>query len=98
MNFDTLPYDISRPGLLIENYPELAEYSQFSDKKDDIYVKLAILITDENSPIVRLEKNFKGIVAAACSYLKIEDNQFVESLILGASTNETNKVFNMQSA
>lgn len=96
MDFSALAYDISKPGLLIDNYPELKYFEEFSDPKDDLLLKLVVLITDENSPIVRLEKNFTGIVVGACKYLKIEDNFLIECLIMGYGHDDVDKVFNMQ--
>lgn len=96
MNFTDLAYDVSKPGLLIDNYPELKYFDEFSDSADDTLLKLVVLITDENSPIVKTEKNFTGIVTAACKYLTIEDGVFIESLIMGYGGEEVDKVFNMQ--
>ena len=99
MDLSTLTYDISLPGLVIDNYPELKDYSAFQNPKDDIYLKLAILMTDENSPIVKREKQFKGIVESACSYLKIENEEFVYALLLNNTRNkEAVKVFSLQDA
>lgn len=98
MNFADLVYDVSKPGLLIDNYPELKYFDEFSDPADDQLLKLVVLMTDENSPIVRVEKNFTGIVSAACKYLKITDQNFIESLVMGYGSEEIDRVFTMQCA
>lgn len=98
MDFEKLPYDISRPGLLVENYPELTYYGEFSDPADDKLLKLVVLITDENSPFVRSEKSFTGIVTSACNYLGLGDPYFIDLLVTGHSSEETDKVFSMQCA
>lgn len=97
MDFSKLTYDITKPGLLIDNYPELKEYQIYAEPNDDIYVKFVVLITDENSPIVIKHKNFPAIVEDACFYLKITDADFIVRMISGEHSEETAKVFNMQS-
>lgn len=96
MDFSLLPYDVSKPGLLIENYPQLKYYEEFSDPKNDKLLKLVALITDENSPFVKSEKSFTGIVVASCKYLDINDQLFIESLIMGYGGNDVDTVFDMQ--
>jgi hypothetical protein len=99
MDLSTLTYDISLPGLVIDNYPILMDYPAFKKTEDDIYLKLTILITDENSPIVKIEKQFKGIVESACAYLKINDKDFIYALLVNDTKNkEVVKVFAMQDA
>ena len=99
MDLTKLTYDISLPGLVIDNYPELRDYPAFKNPSDDIYLKLAILMTDENSPIVKREKQFKGIVESACSHLEIESKEFVYSLLINDPRNpEASRVFALQDA
>jgi hypothetical protein len=99
MDLTKLNYDISLPGLVIDNYPELRDYPAFQNPSDDIYLKLAILMTDENSPIVKREKQFKGIVESACSHLEIESKEFVYSLLINDPRNpEASRVFALQDA
>lgn len=97
MDFSKLTYDPSKPGLLVDNYPEISEYEIYSDPNDDVYIKLVILITDENSPFVIKHKNFPAIVEDVCFFLNITDTEFIIRLISGDHNDETVKVFNMQS-
>lgn len=96
MDFSKLPFDVSKPGLLIDNYPELLEYPLFSEPDNDLLLKFVILITDENSPIVRREKSFDRIVAAAASYLNMKDEYLLQGLFAGMGGENAEKVFNMQ--
>lgn len=96
-SFSKLTYDVSKPGLLIENYPELKDYPQTSNPEDDLYLKLVVLITDQNSPFIVKNKNFPATVYDACDYLKISDTDFIERIVSGYHNEETVKVFNMQS-
>lgn len=96
MDFSLLPYDVSKPGLLIDNYPQLKYYEEFSDPANDKLLKLVVLITDENSPFVRSEKSFTGIVASSCKFLEITDENFIQSLIMGYGSDDIDIVFEMQ--
>lgn len=89
MDFSKCSYDVSKPGLLIENYPELSDFRDFQDPADDVYLKLAVLISDEESPFVRKEKDFTKIITKACDYLKIDDFEFINSLVVGSSIHES---------
>lgn len=95
-DFSKCPYDISKPGLLLEHYPDLLLYSEFSDPEDDTLLRLAIAITEEQSPFVQKEREFIGIVTSACSYLKINNTAFITELIQGISGLDVDKVFSMQ--
>lgn len=96
MEFNLLRFDPSKPGKLIDNYPELLEYKQFSNPEDDIFLKLAILISDEQSPFVRKERNFRGIVVTAGDYLGIPES-IQDDLINGNLTDIVGKIIDMQS-
>lgn len=97
LDFSKLPYDVSKPGLVLENYPELLDFEQFSDPEDDQLLKLAILITEEQSPFVQKEREFTGIVTGACAYLNITNTNFISDLITGYPSKDVSKVFGMQS-
>lgn len=96
MEFGLLQFDPSKPGKLIDNYPELLEYKQFTNPEDDIFLKLAILISDEQSPFVRKERNFRGIVVTAAEYLGIPET-IQDDLIYGNLTDKVAKIIDMQS-
>lgn len=96
MDFSALQFDPSRPGKLIENYPELLEYKQFTNVADDLFLKLAILISDEESPFVKKERNFRGIVVTASDYLGIPET-IQDDLINGNLTETVAKIIDMQS-
>lgn len=85
MDFSKLRYDISKPGFLIDNYPELGEFREFTKQTDDIYLKLAVLISDEESPFVRTEKDYTKIIIRSCEFLKIDDFDFIQALVMGSS-------------
>lgn len=96
MDFSNMPFDPSKKGILIENYPELAEYPEFKDKKNDILLKLAFSITDQNSPFVIKYKNYTGIVTAACDYFGCSD-KLLSELVMCAVTDDTSRIMQMQS-
>lgn len=97
LDFSKITFDVTKEGYLIDNYPELADYPFFTNENNDIYAKLVVLITDEHSPFVRKNKNFKEIVEDSCDYLRITDSDFIIDLIVGNSTNtEVDKVMKMQ--
>ena len=98
MDLTALPYDVSKPGLLIENYPELKYYEEFDHAGRDLFLKLVVLITDENSPFVRAEKNFVGILSAACNYLKIDDHKLISDIVTGWPNPDAETIFSMQCA
>lgn len=89
--FSKMRYDVSKPGLLIRNYPELEDFREFKNPLDDELLKLAVLISDENSPFVK-EKDYMRIVLSACDYLKITDNDFTKKLIVGGDSGKADKV------
>lgn len=96
MDFSSMIYDVSKPGLVIEHYPDLENYPEFSNPDKDLLLKFAFLISDEQSPFVRAEKNFTGIVAATAAYLNIDDHDFLTSVIAGYGNRDADDVFNMQ--
>lgn len=84
-DFSKMVYDVSLPGNLVDNYPDLKEFREFQNPADDLYLKLASLISDEESPFVKKEKDFTKIVTRSCDFLGIDDFEFTQSLIIGSS-------------
>lgn len=96
-DFSKLTFDITKEGYLIDNYPELSDYPYFTNENNDIYAKLVVLITDEFSPFVRKNKEFKGIVEDACDYLSIKDSVLIRDILMFNSDNEeVAKIYAMQ--
>ena len=92
MDFSKMVYDVSKAGLLIVSYPELGDNRAFMNPEDDLYLKLAVLISDEESPFVRKEKDYTRIITGACDYLNITDFDFIQALAIGNYHAEAEKV------
>lgn len=69
---------------VISFFPDLAEYKEFSDKKNDILLRVAIWSTDENSPFVIGERDdYDRLIRNICNYLKFTDEGRISKIILG---------------
>lgn len=82
LDFSKMQYDISKEGLLTEHYPFLAEIREFDHPEKDQLLRLAIAISDEESPFVK-HKVYDKIVIDACEYLKIMDDFMIKALLHG---------------
>lgn len=86
-DFEKLRFRIDTvPGtkLLIDQFPELAEYKEFNDPKNDKILRVAIFATDEGSPFIRLEReDYERRIIKIFEYLNFKDNKILSEICLG---------------
>lgn len=71
---------------VIDKYPELSEYIEFSDKKNDKLLRVALFATDQESPFVKLEReDYEKRLTKIFEHLSIVDNKLLSDLSLGAN-------------
>jgi len=76
--------DIPAKKTVIDKYPELAEYSEFKDPKNDNLLRVAIFATDEKSPFVKLEReDYEKRLIKIFQHLGIVDDGLLINLSLG---------------
>lgn len=69
---------------VVGHFPELAQYSEFSDKKQDLILRMAIWSTDENSPFVIEERDdYERLITNIGNYVQVKDKSVLESIIKG---------------
>lgn len=79
LDFSKLVYDISKIPTgesVIDFFPELGAYTEFESAKDDNEIKIAILLSDFESPFIKI-KDIKQKSLAIFKYLNIELNSKV---------------------
>ncbi len=90
MDSSKMRYDLNKiPAnkAVIDHFPELAEYKEFADKKNDLLLRICIWSTDENSPFVVEERDdYERLISNICKYLKVTDKKIITSITLGAET------------
>lgn len=86
-------YDIEKVPAgkkVIEHFVDLAEHKEFSDKKNDMLLRIAIWSTDENSPFVISERDdYERLINNIANYIKYKDKAIISEIVLG-----TNLIFN----
>jgi hypothetical protein len=97
-----LKYDISKVPdnkKVIDIFPELSEYKEFSNKKEDLLLRIAILATDEGSDFVRLYRDdYERKIVKIFEYLKIDNEPLLENIVKGVEyvfNNMVNRYFIM---
>lgn len=91
-DFSKCMYDISGPvrGGLLKAFPELSAYEEISNAHDDNEIKIALLITDEGSPFLKV-KDLKQKLLAIFDYLEIALNNDRSKLLFNEVLNYTNE-------
>lgn len=91
MEFIALKYRIDlvpMDELVIDHFPDLKEYKEFSDPDNDINLRIAFLATDEGSPFLKKDRDdYEKRIRSIMDYLKISDDELVKHIVL--SLNET---------
>lgn len=86
-------YDLERVPAgkkVIEHFTDLAEHKEFSDKKNDTLLRMAIWSTDEESSFVISERDdYERLIRNIAAHVKLKDEKEISSIILG-----TNLIFN----
>lgn len=80
LDFSNMTYDVTAIGNknIIDAYPELADYEEFQDPKDNDLLKWVVILSDTNSPFMLSHKNFFKRGKAVYDYLKLKDNDLLE--------------------
>lgn len=74
LDFSKLKYDISKVPTgkcVIDVYPELAEYKEFSQRKDDNLVRWVILLVDDQGPFFKMHTDFQERAKAVYNHLSL---------------------------
>lgn len=88
MSLDTskMKYDIGlvkKGQLMTEAFPDLLEYKEFKDPKNDKLLRIAFFATDENSPFVRKYRdNFENKIKAIFMHEDIVDDGLMDNILL----------------
>jgi hypothetical protein len=86
MDTSKMKYDIGlvkKGQLMIDAFPELLEYKEFSDPKNDRLIRIAFFATDENSPFVKKYRdNFPNKLKAIFMHDNIHDDGLMENILL----------------
>lgn len=80
-------YDLNKVPvgkMVISHFKDLAEHKEFSDRKDDIILRIMIWSTDENSPFVIEERDdYERLINNICTYIKYTDKGIINAIIEG---------------
>lgn len=81
-----MKYDIGlvkKGQLMTEAFPELLEYKEFSDVKNDKLLRIAFFSTDENSPFVKKYRdNFPNKIKSIFLHEDLLDDGLMENILL----------------
>lgn len=91
MDFKGLKFDISiipKNELVIDKYPELCEYTEFNDPKNDQLLRIAFLATDEGSPFIKKYRDdYENRIRAIFDYLNIKNNGLLDEILINQNYN-----------
>ncbi len=83
-------YDLNKVPInktVVGHFADLAEHKEFSDKKNDTLLKIAIWSTDENSPfVIEQRDDYELLIKAITRYLKFTDEIIIASIVNGTNT------------
>lgn len=86
MEFTALKYRIDlvpMDELVIDHFPDLKEYKEFSDPDNDINLRIAFLATDEGSPFLKKDRDdYEKRIKSIFEYLKINDDELLDSILV----------------
>lgn len=86
LDFKELKYRIDlipKEELVIEHIPELVDYKEFSNKENDMILRIAFLATDEGSPFLKKDRDdYEKRINAIFDYLKIDNKGLLEAIII----------------
>ncbi len=85
LDFSKLKYDISKVPAgkcVIDVFPELADYKEFSERKDDKVTRWIILLIDDQSPFFKMHNDFHERAKAVYKYLEL-DHKLLKAYIDG---------------
>ena len=81
-----MKYDISeipKDRYVVDKFPELSEYKEFSDKKDDLLLRIAFFSTDEQSPFLKKYRDdYEKRILGVFDYLKIDDQDLLNEILI----------------
>lgn len=70
--------------LVIDHFPELAEYKEFSNPDQDNLLRISIFATAEGSPFVKQEReDYEKRLIKIFEYLKYKDARLISKISLG---------------
>lgn len=93
MDFSNLKYDISKVGpddYVIDVFPDLGDYVEFSRKNDDLILRWVILSVDDGSPFFSMYRDFQDRQKAVYNYLNL-NNPILKTYIDGNLTKRDDK-------
>ncbi len=97
MTFETMKYDISdipTDSYVIDKFPELADYKEFADKKDDLLLRIAFFSTDEGSPFLKKYRDdYEKRIVAVFEYLSLTDKKLLDKILIN-SHNKYSEIVN----
>lgn len=89
MDLTTLKYDISLVPdgkCVIDKFPDLATYKEFSNRDNDHLLKIAFLATDEGSPFLKKDRDdYEKRITSIFDYLKLDDKELLSSIVLNSN-------------
>jgi len=81
-----MKYDLStipKGQCVIEQFPELSGYKEFSDWTKDNLLRIAFLATDEGSPFLKKDRDdYEKRLNSIFEYLGLKDDELLEDIIL----------------
>lgn len=79
-------YDVSlvpKDKFVIDFYPQLSDHKEFSDKADDLLLRIAFFSTDDKSPFLKKYRDdYERRVIAIFDHLKIDNEQLLDDIII----------------
>jgi hypothetical protein len=91
MELSNLKYDlslVSEGQLVIERFPDLAGYKEFSDPENDLLLRIAFLAIDEGSPFLKKYRDdYENRINSIFEYLELDDKELKAAIILNSNEN-----------
>ncbi len=79
---DLVPMD----KLVIDHFPTLKDYKEFSDPVNDINLRIAFLATDEGSPFLKKERDdYEKRIRSIFDYLKIKNEEQINYILINVN-------------
>ena len=89
-DFTKLRYDLStvpEGKLVIEVFPELAEYEEFAAEWDDSMLRIVILSVDDGSPFVKLYRDdYERRISKIFDFLNLKNPELKQQILSGKSS------------
>lgn len=77
---------VPKDQFVIDHFPELADYKEFSDKENDLILRIAFFATDEGSPFLKKERDdYEKRITAILEYLKVDDSELLNEIVINVN-------------